>query len=141
MTEIMNHLIEFVGNHWWLVGIWGAFLMALLWDNSKRAGATVSPGQATTMINKQDALVVDIRDKKEFSTGHLANALNVPYSNLAQRMQELEAHKHRPIILVCKTGTTVSVAARMLNEKGFNTFRLGGGMMEWNAQNLPVVRK
>ncbi|MCY0964309.1 rhodanese-like domain-containing protein [Oceanospirillaceae bacterium G-43] len=141
MTRIMNHVIEFIGNHWWLVGIWGAFLAALLWDNSRRSGGSVSAAMATTLINKQDAVVVDIRDKKDFSTGHLANALNIPFSNFAQRMNELDQYKSRPIILVCKTGTTVSVAARMLNEKGFNTLRLSGGMMEWNAQNLPVVRK
>jgi rhodanese-related sulfurtransferase len=137
----MNHVFDFIGNHLELVGIWGIFLAALVWDNARRSGATVSPAMATNLINKQDALVVDIRDKKEFSTGHLANAMNIPFSNFAQRMNELDQHKHRPVILVCKTGTTVSVAAKMLKEKGFNAVRLNGGMMEWNSQNLPVVRK
>jgi len=84
--------------------------------------------------------VLDIRDKKDFSAGHLANALNIPYSNLASRLNELDAHKERPIILVCKTGQTVGVAGKMLREKGFNAVRLTGGMMEWTNQNLPVVR-
>jgi len=137
----MDQLFEFIGNHWWLVGIWGAFLAALMWDNNQRSGQSVSTAQATAMINKENALVLDIRDKKEFSEGHLANATNMPYANLAKRMNELDIHKHRPIILVCKTGTTVSVAGKMLREKGYNALRLNGGMMEWNAQNLPVVRK
>lgn len=137
----MDQLFEFIGNHWWLVGIWGAFLAALMWDNNQRAGQSVSTAQATAMINRENALVLDIRDKKEFSEGHVANSLNIPYANLAKRMNELDIHKHRPIILVCKTGTTVSVAGKMLREKGYNALRLNGGMMEWNAQNLPVVRK
>jgi len=136
----MDRLFEFVGNHWWLVGIWGAFLGALMWDNSRRSGQSVSASQATLMINKENAVVLDIRDKKDFSAGHLANAVNIPYANLANRMGELDTYKSRPIILVCKTGQTVSIAGKMLREKGFNTVRLAGGMMEWNNQNLPVVR-
>ena len=86
-------------------------------------------------------MVLDIRDKGEFGKGHLANALNIPYASLANRMNELTIHKENPIILVCKTGQTVSMAGKMLREQGYNAVRLSGGMMEWNAQNLPVVKK
>ncbi|WP_419813202.1 rhodanese-like domain-containing protein [Bacterioplanoides sp.] len=137
----MDQLFEFIGNHWWLVGIWGAFLAALLWDNNQRSGQSLSTAQATQLINKEDALVLDIRDKGEFGQGHLANAINIPYANLANRMTELSAHKDRPILLVCKTGQTVGMAGKMLREQGYNAVRLNGGMMEWNAQNLPVVKK
>lgn len=137
----MDQLFEFIGNHWWLVGIWGAFLTALLWDNNQRAGQTVSTAQATQLINKEDAVVLDIRDKADFGSGHLANAINIPFANLAARMNELSAHQSKPIILVCKTGQTVSMAGKMLREKGYNAVRLSGGMMEWNTQNLPVVKK
>ena len=136
----MDQYIEFVVNHWWLVGIWAAFLVALLWDNNRRNGQTVSTTEATTMINRQDALVLDIRDKADFKAGHLVNAINIPYASLAQRMNELEKERERPIVLVCKTGQTVSMAGKMLREKGFNAVRMKGGMMEWNSQNLPVVK-
>ena len=136
----MDQYIEFVVNHWWLVGIWAAFLIALLWDNNRRNGQTVSTTEATTMINRQDALVLDIRDKADFKAGHLVNAINIPYASLAQRMNELEKERERPIVLVCKTGRTVSMAGKMLREKGFNAVRMKGGMMEWNSQNLPVVK-
>ncbi len=136
----MDQYIEFVVNHWWLVGIWAAFLIALLWDNNRRNGQTVSTTEATTMINRQDALVLDIRNKADFKAGHLVNAINIPYASLAQRMNELEKERERPIVLVCKTGQTVSMAGKMLREKGFNAVRMKGGMMEWNSQNLPVVK-
>lgn len=137
---IMERVFEFVANHWELVGIFVFFLVALLWDNNRRAGGSVSPAEATVKINKENALVLDIRDAKDFNSGHLVNAMNIPYAKLAERMSELEKHKERPIILVCKTGQTVSVAGKMLREKGFNALRLSGGMMEWSNQNLPVVR-
>ncbi len=136
----MDQYIEFVVNHWWLVGIWAAFLVALLWDNNRRNGQTVSTAEATTMINRQNALVLDIRDKADFKAGHLVNAVNIPYASRAQRMSELDKERERPIVLVCKTGQTVSMAGKMLREKGFNAVRMKGGMMEWNSQNLPVVK-
>lgn len=136
----MDQYIEFVVNHWWLVGIWAAFLVALLWDNNRRNGQTVSTAEATTMINRQNALVLDIRDKADFKAGHLVNAVNIPYASLAQRMNELDKERERPIVLVCKTGQTISMAGKMLREKGFNAVRMKGGMMEWNSQNLPVVK-
>lgn len=136
----MDRIIEFITNNWELVAIWTAFLAALLWDNNRRSGQGVSPTQATFMINKENALVLDIRDQKEFDSGHLSSAINIPYSKLASRLDELATHKERPIILVCKSGQTVGVAGKMLREKGFNAMRLSGGMMEWSNQNLPVVR-
>ena len=74
----MDQYIEFVVNHWWLVGIWGAFLLALLWDNNRRSGLSVSTSQATRMANSEDAVFVDIRDSKDFNAGHIANAVNSP---------------------------------------------------------------
>ena len=55
---------EFILNHWELSLIWTLFLIALLWDNARRSGQSVSPALATQMINKDNALVLDIRDKK-----------------------------------------------------------------------------
>lgn len=140
IMSFFEHLPAFILNHWELCLIWTLFLVALLWDNARRSGKSVSPAQATQMINKDNALVLDIRDKKDFNSGHLANAINIPYANLATRLDELNNQKERPIILVCKTGQTVSVAGKMLREKGFNAIRMSGGMMEWTNQNLPVVR-
>ncbi len=137
----MEQVFEFISNNWMLASVWGVFLAAFLWDNNRRSGASISSAQATQMINKQDAMVLDIRDKKDFDTGHLANALNIPYASLADRMSELESAKERPIVLVCKSGQSVGMAGKTLKQKGFEVFRLSGGMMEWTNQNLPVVTK
>ena len=124
-----------------MVAIWLFFLIALLWDNNRRNGPSVTTGEAVRMINQEDAVVVDIRDKKEFATGHLVDAVNIPYGSLAERMGELDPHKSRPLILVCKSGQTVGMAGKMLREKGFNALRMSGGMMEWTNQKLPLVKK
>ena len=139
--QVMEQVLEFINNNWMLASVWGAFLAAFLWDNNQRSGASISAAQATQMINKQDAAVLDIRDKKEFDAGHLANAINIPYASLSERMSELESSKEHPIVLVCKSGQSVGMAGKTLKQKGFQVFRLSGGMLEWTNQNLPVVTK
>ncbi len=137
----MEQVLEFINDNWMWASVWGAFLAAFLWDNNQRSGASISAAQATQMINKQDAAVLDIRDKKEFDAGHLANAINIPYASLSERMSELESSKEHPIVLVCKSGQSVGMAGKTLKQKGFQVFRLSGGMLEWTNQNLPVVTK
>lgn len=138
---MFEQILEFIVNNYLLVGVWIAFLLALLWDGQQKSGKTVSIGEATQLINKEDAIVLDIRESKEYGEGHIANALNIPYSKLATRLDELNKSKEKPIVLVCKSGQTVGMAGKMLKEKGFNAVRLQGGMMEWRNQSLPVVKK
>jgi len=85
--------------------------------------------------------VLDIREKKEFKAGHIVDALNIPFTSLATRKDELK-DKARPVIVVCKSGQTASAASKMLKDAGFaEVYRLSGGMMDWTGNNLPVVTK
>jgi len=137
----MEQFFEFIGNHWELVAVWTAFVVALLWDNGKKSGETISVNEAINKINKENAVVLDIREHQDYSQGHLVDAMNIPFAKLAERMSELEKHKSRPIVLVCKTGQTVAMAGKMLKQKEFEVYRMQGGMAEWSHQNLPVVKK
>lgn len=136
----MEQIFEFVVNYWWMVSIWLVFLVALFWDNQQRSGASVSTAEAIRLINQEEALVLDIREKKDFATGHVVDAVNIPFASLANRLGELEPYKTRPIVLVCQAGQTVSSAGKMLREKGFNAIRMNGGIIEWTNQKLPLVK-
>lgn len=123
-----------------MVAIWLAFVGALFWDNQQRSGASVSTAEAIRMINHDNALVLDIREKKDFETGHVVDAVNIPFASLANRLGELEPHKSNPIVLVCQSGQTVGAAGKILREKGFNALRMTGGILEWTNQKLPLVK-
>jgi rhodanese-related sulfurtransferase len=138
----MEQFIEFATAHWMLVSALVVLIGLLAMDGSAKAGPTVTPQGATMLINRQDAVVLDIRDKKDFKTGHLLDAINIPQSSLATRIGELEKYKTKPVIVVCKTGQTASAASKILKTEGYDqVFRLSGGMMEWSNQNLPLVGK
>ncbi len=94
------------------------------------------------MINRSDAIVVDVREKKEFETGHIVDSINIPLAKLKQRVTELTKHKAKPVVVVCKMGQHSGDAAKTLQEAGHaEVFKLAGGLTEWKAQSLPLIQK
>ncbi|MDI3325720.1 rhodanese-like domain-containing protein [Pontibacterium granulatum] len=137
----MEQVIEFIGNHVLLVSAWLLTLAMLLWNESRRAGKAVTPAIATQMINKEDAVILDIRPKKEWDTGRITGARHIPMAELDRRIDELNKFKEKPIIVVCNLGQTAGAATKKLKASGFtNVMRLSGGMTEWKGQSLPVVK-
>ncbi|OUR65029.1 sulfurtransferase [Bermanella sp. 47_1433_sub80_T6] len=138
----MEQFIEFATNHWILVGLLAGCFALLAWDGSHKAGPKVGTHEATRLINQENALVLDIRDKADFKGGHLVDSMNIPNAQINNRLGELEKYKASPVIVVCKAGQTASSAAKILKENGFTeVYRLGGGIMEWSGNNLPLVKK
>lgn len=124
-----------------LVSVFVLLLIALMVTENKRGGLSVSIHEATKLINREQALVVDLRSQSEFNSGHIVDARNVPYTSLSTRLGDIEKYKEKPIILVCKMGQHSSAAAKVLMKAGFaRVVRLSGGMSEWGASNLPVVK-
>ncbi len=137
----MEQLFEFIGNHPWLVGMFLVLLVLFIRNEMNRGGKSVSAQELVTLVNNENALVLDIRDRKEFEAGHIVDAVNIPYSSLETRIDELTKFKERPIVLTCKMGQHAGAAGTMLRKKGFeNVSRLTGGIMEWRNQSLPVVK-
>lgn len=138
---MIEQLFEFIGNHFILVGLFIALLFAFLVNEGKQGGAAIGTSNLVNLINREDAVVIDIRDKKDFNLGHIAGAINIPYSQLDSRITELETDKEKPVVVVCKMGQNAGAAGRKLKAQGFtNVRRLSGGMSEWTASGLPLVK-
>ncbi|MBC52272.1 MAG: hypothetical protein CMQ34_00390 [Gammaproteobacteria bacterium] len=138
----MEQYLEFIGNNLILVGIWIALALALIFHRSKTGAQAVGPQQAVMLINRNDGVVLDIRDKKDYDTGHIVDSVHIPHTKLSAQLDELEKLKSRPIIVVCKMGQHSGDACKILRSAGFEqVVRLRGGMAEWRAQNLPLIQK
>ena len=136
----MARFIEFLINHWMLTGLWLIILLTLIIYLQKKAGKTVGIHETTRLINQDDGLVLDIRDKKVFDKGHIVNATNIPLSKLDERMTELEKNKNNPVIVVCQMGHQSGEAVKKLEAKEYTQVcRMTGGMTEWQTQGLPLV--
>lgn len=137
----MEQFIEFVGNHWMLSGLWVALLAAFLLHRSKTGASAVGLQQAVSLINREDAVVLDIRDKKEYDAGHIVDAVHIPLGKLSERLPELDKYKSRPVVVACKMGQHSGEACKTLESAGFEqVVRLKGGMAAWRAEQLPLVQ-
>lgn len=134
-------LLEFVLQQWMLVGAL-LTLVALLIGFETRGGAkSVSPRQLSDLVNRQQGVVLDVRDKNEFRTGHIVDAFNIPHTQIKDRIAELNGHKDKPVIVVCKMGQHAGLVARSLKQAGFTqVYKLGGGISEWQGEQLPLVK-
>lgn len=134
----MTQFLIFLGEQWLLVSILLALAGLFMWNENRRAGDSLSVHQLTQQVNQANALVLDLRETKEFREGHIVDAINIPFAKLAERMAELD--KARPLVLVDKMGQHSAPAGRTLKQAGFQVARLTGGMSEWTASNLPLVK-
>ena len=138
----MDRFLEFVGNHLELSGLFVFFLAALWFTEKSRAGRSVSPHEATRMLNADEAVIIDVREKKDFNEGWITGAMHIPFGSLKERSAELEKHKDKQIIIVDKMGQHSGMAGKTLKAEGFeNVCRLQGGIAEWKNSNMPLVRK
>lgn len=137
----MASFIEFLTQQWQLVGALAVVLILLMRHESKKSGDSLTPQQAINKVNKEGAVIVDVRDSAEFKQGHIVDALNIPHAKFNDRVSELDAYQERPVILVCKIGQHAGAAGKVLNAKGFkDVYRLSGGLSEWKAAQLPLVK-
>ena len=139
----MQQLLEFAGNHPFLFGAFGLVSILLIYNLiSGRDKSSLDPVAATQLINREDAVVVDVRPMSEFSSGHIIGAINIPINGLKNQLAQLDKHKSKPIIVACRSGAQSSGACTQLRKAGFEkVHNLRGGIMAWQNANLPVSRK
>ncbi|WP_197509772.1 FAD-dependent oxidoreductase [Tessaracoccus coleopterorum] len=80
------------------------------------------------------ALILDTRSRAEFATGRLPGALNIPHTELRERLFEVrEAAADRPVRVLCQSGVRSAIAHRVLTQEGFDSASLSGGMLTMRA--------
>jgi rhodanese-related sulfurtransferase len=137
---MVANLIEFASNHYVLVSIFLVLLALLAFTETRKGGKSLSNRELTGLVNRDEGVVLDVRAKKEFDSGHIVDALNIPYEKLVSRLGELEKHKAKTVIVVDAMGQHAGAACRELQKAGFNAAKLSGGISSWRGENLPVVR-
>ncbi|MBW7902334.1 MAG: rhodanese-like domain-containing protein [Rhodocyclaceae bacterium] len=105
-------------------------------------GPRVTTSEATNLINREDAQVIDVRDAAEFAGGHLIGARNIPVAKFGERAADLEKMKGKPVIVCCETGIRSGRAARELKKLGIErAVNLDGGLAAWRKAGLPLTSK
>jgi rhodanese-related sulfurtransferase len=138
-------ITQFVQTNIWLILIAVASGAMLLWPTIRRTmqgGGEVGTLEATQLINRRDAVILDVREPAEYAAGHLPNARHIPLAQLASRLKELEKFRERPIVITCASGTRSGSAQSLLRKNGFNqAVNLKGGIAAWQQASLPLEKK
>ena len=135
--------MKFLIDNWMLLSIALASGGMLVWPmiaGSMNAGALTASG-AVQLINREKAVVVDVGDIEEFSSGHVGGAKNVPFNELEDKLPGAVKNKALPLILVCPTGARANRAVAVAKKLGYEQAQaLGGGLKAWKEANLPVEK-
>lgn len=137
-------MLQFVIDNWYLFVALAVilFLLAAGPISQQMHGIrNANTAQAIQLLNRENGVVVDVCEPKEFSAGHVPNAINLPLSSLKDRLRDLEKHKNKPIIVSCRSGNRSLKAAVILRKHGFATvYNLAGGLLAWERDNLPLEK-
>jgi rhodanese-related sulfurtransferase len=116
----------------------------LLWPMIGRRWSSmrdIGTAQATQLINRQNAVMLDLREPKEYEGGRVPAAIQIPLSQLATRGSELKKYIGRPLIALCERGNRSPSAASALGELGFTEiYSLHGGLRAWADAGMPVEK-
>jgi len=96
--------------------------------------------QMITSGSYPNLVVLDVRTREEFDTGHIRKALLIPYTELEQRIMELAEHKNHEIIVYCFKGSRSEIACGILDSHGFTkVYNMLGGIDAWKVKGYPVA--
>lgn len=136
--------MQFIQSNIWLVLIAVMSGLMLLWSfigNRLRGVKDVDCAAALQLINHKEASILDVREPDEFKSGHLLNAKSIPLGKLRDRIGELERHREKPIVVVCRSGQRSATACALLGKEGFaQVYNLAGGVTAWQKASLPLER-
>ena len=136
--------MQFIQNNWPLILVMilsGGMLLWPLIGGRFSSVREVGALGATQLINRQNAVILDLREGKDYDAGHVPNAMHIPLSQLASRGGELAKLTNRPLIAYCDRGNRSRSAASALSKLGFGeVYTLRGGVRGWIDAGLPITK-
>lgn len=103
---------------------------------------SLSATEAVALINRSNALVLDVRSESEFAGGHIVDAKHIPLDTLAERLNQIKKYQEKPILVNCQRGMRSAKACEILRKAEFKqVHNLQGGLEAWLEAKLPVVKE
>ncbi len=141
----MNEYMAFAQNHMLLVMGFIGVLGLILWvefNRMTRKFKQLDVNQAVLLMNRDESVLLDVREDNELRDGKIQGAKHIPLGQLSKRLPELEKQKDKPILVYCRSGNRSSFACATLTKAGFtDVHNLAGGFMAWESANLPIAKR
>ncbi|AKZ65763.1 rhodanese-like domain-containing protein [Candidatus Palibaumannia cicadellinicola] len=137
----MQEIMQFIHNHTMLVIVWFVLFIAVIfatvnhWLTNVRE---ITSSEAVRLINKEHAVMIDLRSKDDYRQGHINNSLNIADTSIKVC---IEKFKHRPIVLIGHRGiTSYNTANNMFRAGCKRVYLLKEGVTGWCTDNLPIIK-
>ena len=139
-----EELLAFVGRHPLLSLALAGLTLAIIGNEIAqlfRGYKALRPAGLTALVNRDNALVVDLSPSGDFEKGHIAGSRNLSGPQFDPEHKQLAPARALPVVVVCRTGQVSATAARRLKKAGFEqVYWLDGGIAAWQQADLPLVR-
>lgn len=141
----MQEYQQFATSHLLLFVALAAIIAAIVWTELQRLTSGIQhlgANEAVLLMNKDDTIVLDVREDAELREGSIGKPKHIPLTDLDQRLRELDKHKDKTIIAYCRSGARSSRACSKLRKAGFEkVVNLRGGILAWREANMPVRKR
>lgn len=139
---MIKQLLQFIQNHWILCSAAAVIVFLLIFEELKNkitGTAKISVQDATLLLNRENSIVIDLRNQKSFISGHILNAINIARADIDQNLKKLEPHKNKTLILVDDHDNHALPIGTKLRSQGFaKVYVLAGGLSSWKDAKLPL---
>ena len=140
-----SDVMDFIASNLFLVALLLILLVAIIITEAKKLSKKykdLTPAEVVQLINRNDAIMLDVREAKELSGDGIRNAKQIAFSTLSTQGAQLAKFKDQPVITFCTNGFKSPQASRVLCKQGFTqVYCLKGGIMAWKQANMPVVKR
>lgn len=139
--ELVDFFV-FVSQEWLLISTLAVLMVVFAWRERIKNGKPISANEVTRLLNDDRAVLLDVREAKDYKAGHISGALNLPHTKVAKEAESLLAsHRDKTIVVADKLGQHAGTVGRTLGQQGFEVRRLAGGMAGWQGEGLPLVKE
>lgn len=135
--------VEFIVENWYLFAALVVILGLLAAEPLLKQASGVKSVSVLEMpqLTREKSVIVDVSDPADYKKAHIPEAVNITAKSLANDLKQVEKHKNKNVILVCRMGNKSQSVAKQLIKNGFEkVYVLNGGMSAWEKENLPVKR-
>ncbi|MFT6221066.1 MAG: rhodanese-related sulfurtransferase [Candidatus Endobugula sp.] len=136
----MENILIFAQEQFVVVISLTAIVFLFVRHEASKGGEKLSCPQVVAAVNADEAILLDVRDTKEYDAGHIVNAISMPHAKVADSLNVLEKHRQKKIIVIDKMGQQSAAVVKTLVANDFTAVRLGGGISDWQQDNLPLVK-
>ena len=140
----MQQLTTFFNNHPWLCLATLVVLIAVIfveWNRAKRNIFNIPPTQVTQLINRDHAVIIDVRAKEAYQQGHIINSHTYQAQDILENSKKLDKFRTKPLVIVAQTNSEGQKISAFLLKNGYNAYALAGGITAWQEAQMPLVKE